>query len=354
MTYPVLLRPECVAAVDGDMVVGLLLSQIVYWYLPSKAGTTKLTHKPRYGHLWIAKTREEWMAETGLTLKRYKRAIGVLKRKGLVEVRVMRRKNMAFSHLRLLTPIEEVGKGPTGWAERDQPNRSIENTSREYKKKRNLRIGESRFAKGGSLTVHGGNGSRDREEVTIRKEVKIETEVTTVDPEQDQYSFRVDIPIHWRQKGGWLVKATDIIAAKHGSTNGSLEGWWKSRMALITQSYQKALTVKERGQLKLLSNYLGERTKPVITYTIEHWCKFSSVAGAVAGVSPPAEPHIGFLLKYHAVAVNLLYPPQTPPSVAASPVVSCTQVQPLPVPVEEAYVPSPQELAEMLTFFKSP
>jgi len=39
-----------------DLVAGLLLSQIVYWYLPSKEGRSKL-RVFKDGYYWIAKTR---------------------------------------------------------------------------------------------------------------------------------------------------------------------------------------------------------------------------------------------------------------------------------------------------------
>ena len=44
------------------------------------------------------------MAETGLTLKQYRRAIAALKQKGLVDVKQMLFAGKAMSHLRLLNP----------------------------------------------------------------------------------------------------------------------------------------------------------------------------------------------------------------------------------------------------------
>lgn len=96
---PYVIHPELVA-VAGDLVVGALLSQIVYWHLPSADGSSKLKVK-RAGHLWVAKTREAWVAETCLTMKQYKRAIRVLRAKGLVEVRTMLFAGIAMTHLRL-------------------------------------------------------------------------------------------------------------------------------------------------------------------------------------------------------------------------------------------------------------
>jgi hypothetical protein len=85
----------------GDSVVGTLLSRIVYWHEP-KGIRRSTRHVFRDGVLWIAKTREEWMAETMLSLARYKRAISVLKKKQLIEVRVMRFKGIPMTHIRLL------------------------------------------------------------------------------------------------------------------------------------------------------------------------------------------------------------------------------------------------------------
>ena len=55
-----LMRPECVT-MGGDLVVGALLSQIVYWSTRMEVFID--------GVYWIAKTREQWIAETGLTLE---------------------------------------------------------------------------------------------------------------------------------------------------------------------------------------------------------------------------------------------------------------------------------------------
>ena len=67
----------------GDLVSGLLLSQIVYWNLPSQAGQTKLRVK-KDGHLWLAKNRDDWWEEIRITPKQVDRAIKILSDKGLV------------------------------------------------------------------------------------------------------------------------------------------------------------------------------------------------------------------------------------------------------------------------------
>ena len=47
------------ADIVDDLIGGLMLSQIVYWFLPDKKGKSKLRVK-KQGKLWLAKTRESW------------------------------------------------------------------------------------------------------------------------------------------------------------------------------------------------------------------------------------------------------------------------------------------------------
>ena len=88
--HPVVLIPQFVA-VGGDLVVGLLLSQIYWWETHGKKGKDKKVVE-RDGFKWIAKTCKEIQNETGLTKKRQLRATSVLKGLGLIETRVMKPK----------------------------------------------------------------------------------------------------------------------------------------------------------------------------------------------------------------------------------------------------------------------
>lgn len=83
--------------ITGDLIAGILLSQIIYWNLPSKEGKSKLkvNYKGRKG---IAKGRNEWWDEIRITPKQYDRAIKILKELELVEV-----KNTMFNAKR--TPV---------------------------------------------------------------------------------------------------------------------------------------------------------------------------------------------------------------------------------------------------------
>lgn len=84
----------------GDLVAGVVLSQIVYWHLPSREGKARLRVK-REGHLWLAKGRGEWWDECRISPKQADRALEVLEQKGLIEVRLFRFGAAPTKHLRI-------------------------------------------------------------------------------------------------------------------------------------------------------------------------------------------------------------------------------------------------------------
>ncbi|RUR77063.1 hypothetical protein PCC6912_40220 [Chlorogloeopsis fritschii PCC 6912] len=91
---------RCYIDIAGDLVAGILLSQIIYWHLPDKNGKTKLTVE-REGYLWLAKKREEWWDEVRISAKQFDRAITVLEDIGVVETRVWKYKENLAKHIRL-------------------------------------------------------------------------------------------------------------------------------------------------------------------------------------------------------------------------------------------------------------
>lgn len=84
----------------GDLISGLLLSQIVYWYLPDKQGKTKLRVK-REGHYWIAKKRTEWWDEIRITSRQYDRASKILADQGIIVVQTFKFNGSPTKHIRL-------------------------------------------------------------------------------------------------------------------------------------------------------------------------------------------------------------------------------------------------------------
>jgi hypothetical protein len=84
----------------GDLVAGLLLSQIIYWYLPDKHGKSKLRVE-KDGHMWIAKGRTDWYDEIRITAKQFDRAVKILEQKGLLTTALYRFNGAPTKHVRL-------------------------------------------------------------------------------------------------------------------------------------------------------------------------------------------------------------------------------------------------------------
>lgn len=85
----------------GDLVAGVLLSQIVFWHLPSKQnGNSKLRvyHKGEY---WIAKKREDWWDECRVTPKQADRALKELEDANLIVTDILKFDGSPTKHVRI-------------------------------------------------------------------------------------------------------------------------------------------------------------------------------------------------------------------------------------------------------------
>lgn len=72
--------------VVDDLVAGVLLSQIIYWFLPGKNGKSRLSQQYK-DKLCLAKNRNDWWDECRITEKQYDRAIKILIQLELVVVK---------------------------------------------------------------------------------------------------------------------------------------------------------------------------------------------------------------------------------------------------------------------------
>ncbi|MGM1405172.1 DnaD domain-containing protein [Bacillus cereus group sp. BceL309] len=86
--------------ITGDLIAGILLGQIVYWYMPNEQGKSKLRVK-KNGEFWLAKSREDWKDEIRITPKQYDRAIKILIEKGFVEVKKFKFNGAPTNHIKL-------------------------------------------------------------------------------------------------------------------------------------------------------------------------------------------------------------------------------------------------------------
>ena len=70
--------------ITGDLIAGILLSQIIYWYTPAKNGKSKL-RVIKQGEEWLAKRRSDWFDECRISRSQYDRAIKILKNLNIVK-----------------------------------------------------------------------------------------------------------------------------------------------------------------------------------------------------------------------------------------------------------------------------
>jgi hypothetical protein len=85
----------------GDLVAGLVLSQVVYWHLPNREGKARLRVE-REGELWLAKARAAWWDECRISPKQADRALDVLRARNLIEVRLFKFGSAPTKHVRIL------------------------------------------------------------------------------------------------------------------------------------------------------------------------------------------------------------------------------------------------------------
>jgi DnaD/phage-associated family protein len=98
--------------VAGDIVSGVLLSQIIFWNLPNQEGKTKLRVNHE-GKLWLAKGREDWWQECRLSSKQFDRSIKILEDKDIVITALKKFNGSPTKHIYLnlevlVKRIEEV------------------------------------------------------------------------------------------------------------------------------------------------------------------------------------------------------------------------------------------------------
>lgn len=84
----------------GDLMAGVMLSQIVYWHLPSRNGDSKL-RITREGSDWLVKSYSQWWDEIRMTEDQARRALKILKEKDLVNTKVWRFAGSPTMHIRI-------------------------------------------------------------------------------------------------------------------------------------------------------------------------------------------------------------------------------------------------------------
>lgn len=336
----VMFRPEF-ARVCGSADAGMLLSYLVYWFLPSKGGKSKLS-VTWYGKRQLVKSRAELMSETGLTEWKLRAAVKRLEELGLVESSVHLFGNKTRPHLHLdeprlkflLTLGTQVGSGgPIAAATeatsvpvlRPPPDPYVEEYREEYVE----------------------------EKYSAPREKRKPNEPLTEVKEEDTMVVKLAMNAPGKSLKDVMEERKSRLGAGPVGTPSApaLAALWKSHRAKATGQFQKAWTNKDLGQAKKLCAALQNDTWPIVKWALEHWGQLVFTAKDLHGKkAAPSEPHLGWLLQYHDVAhrewADSLHAPAVQSIAVSVPVVQ--KLLPVVTPVEDV----PATEAEVLEILK--
>lgn len=73
----------------GDLVAGIMLSQLMFWFQPNRDGGTKTRWSwTRTKQQIVVKTRAQWWDECRISAKQVDRASGILQERGIISAKV--------------------------------------------------------------------------------------------------------------------------------------------------------------------------------------------------------------------------------------------------------------------------
>jgi hypothetical protein len=106
----------------GDLIAGILLSQIMYWHLPDHEGQSRLRIE-RDGYKWLAKKRDDWWKECRITPRQFDLATKLLQSKNLIKTATYKFGNSPIKHIRIdwenfLNELQAVVQAPPNAPER--------------------------------------------------------------------------------------------------------------------------------------------------------------------------------------------------------------------------------------------
>lgn len=260
--------------VTGDLVAGILLSQIVFWFKPHPDGSSKL-RVFREGRYWLAKRREDWYQEIGISPKQFDRACDLLESMGIIHRKVFRFGRGTANHLNL--DVKVLSK-------------------------------QLKSLLGTSPKVNSGMTQKATPIGLAQTSTPINTEKTPTEKTGDE-------------KGKTPVDSKDTLKAlqeKYKPLKGhphsqpvkntsELVKWWCRLVPYYHDvKFVPTPTGKQKGQLKQFMDKVGkDKAYGVMHWTIRKWEVFVVDVLENKGQTPIGKrPHIGIMLEHWDIAVR--------------------------------------------------
>ena len=255
--------PHCLVKVayvnlTGDLASGVLLSQLAYWFRPTKTGQSRLKVISTSGRLVVAKRHEDWARECGLTARQVRYALRKLEDLDLVQVTVERFNGAPTTHI---------------WLNLDVLKEKIGGVVEE----------------GSWADVFGQSVNNENDNLSQTTNIYTENTAETAMNSKDVLkSFQEKT----KQVTGSGVQAMTML--------------WKKRMVLYTEGFVKDLTGEEKGMLKHVHNALGEKAITVLDRVLSDWSEFANEVVAQKGQTISAVPTCASFCKHYEIGLQLV------------------------------------------------
>lgn len=320
-----------------DINAALLMSQIHYWYMPSKdTGKSKLKVL-KLGKWWLAKSATDWWDECRLTKKQVFAAVNLLSDKGLISYEVFRFNNQPTRHFR----SEYLEQVPVAARLSFVP--SLENITSFVVSLPS--VGKCLQAPQSSLqALQSSLQALSLTETTAETTQKEELVQSTKDKTMIQKNpGKGKVPNSSAEILKQLKAVKSPPAGDTVSVNTLLTIWRHTVPAHNSSvKFVGEFTLQQKGMFsRLLVRWGGPSNTdiaPMLGYVLSNWTKFVKFVEEVSGAkNTPSAPTILFLLKYCEEGRNLYLASQetAPVFVKATPAKQTTATQPVMVPVEE-------------------
>lgn len=275
-------RPQYMEIVDGNAAAALLLSQIVYWYLPAKGGGSKLKVQ-HDGMWWLAKSYRHWEEELGLSRMKSRTCMDILLRKQLIELRVFMFNGHPMQHLRLrfAKGVSRLEKVPTVADLLGDPMVGS-NQSNGYSQPIHWLPSANPLVTGSQFITE--STAESTAESTTR---------SALPP-----AFYGTGETYEGQTGEGNMNAEDTVKYvqdTHVPCEKGMTILWKDVMGRVYGKKIPYLTGKGVGQLKIFKRRVGEQAGAVLTHTIENWIDFANnveVETKVKGLALTPDPGV--------------------------------------------------------------